>query len=251
MRSGVSLANFTGHNDAGPETNQMYVLLTSSYYDITLIRDPNQRFEYQKPYYKTSAAKDLRPGFYAGVFLEIKLKNRLSLEPGLAYTQKGIDLDFSSTTESASSQYTYRFVRSINTDYISIPIVLKYSLDRKERFYIIGGIYDAFAIKTRIKDASIYTTATYNLNTAYLPSRSQSVTRVTQINTRVFDCGLVGGAGFSLPLSSRFSIGLDARINVGLINVKGDSSTSGYLDFSANTKNINLETGLRAGYTLR
>jgi hypothetical protein len=222
--------------------------LISSYYDINDVRPVGTYFEYPKPYYKTSPTKDLRTGFYAGVFLEIRLKKRLSLEPGLAYVQKGIDLDFSTTTGTASSQTAYRFARSIHTNYVAIPVVVKYYLGHKQRFYVAGGIYDAFAVKSKIKEAS--TSSASIFASGGLPAYSTSYSTLSEIKTRVIDCGLVGGVGFNLPVGTRFSVGIDARVNVGLIDVQGNSSASNYLNFNSSTKNINLETGLRAAYAL-
>jgi hypothetical protein len=247
IRSGVSLANYTGHDASGPDGPVPANPITS-YYDLDGTRTGGSYFELPNPYYKTSITKDLRTGFYAGVFLDIKLNKRFVLEPGVSYVQKGIDMDFNITSTEGLATRSYRHVRSIKTNYISIPIVVRYYLGQKERFYVTAGVYDAFAVKTQIKNATTRNSIAWGRD---LPSSyTSSFMQWSEIKTRVVDCGLVGGAGFNLPLSARLSVGIDARVNVGLVNINGDSSKSSYVSFSTSAKNINLETGLRVGYAL-
>lgn len=248
VRTGVSMANFTGHNNSISNPGAVILNAKSSFYELNYIQ-PGGTYEYPQFYYKTSTTKDLRMGFYGGIFLDIALTKRLSLEPGISYVQKGIDLNYSQASATGNTQNTYSFRRSINTDYISIPVVVKYYVDRHQHFYVAAGIYDAFAVKTKIKDATSTHTTTTTLESGF-PTFATSTYTWTAIDTRVIDCGLVGGLGFNLPVSSRFSLGIDARVNVGMVNVKGNSSDASYLNFSSSTKNINLEAGLRAAYTL-
>jgi len=247
--SGASFSNYLGANDSGPKGFPTSFAANPYYYNSSnpVLSNPSAG-TYQKPYYQTSATRDVRTGFYASVLMEFKITKRFSVEHGLSYVQKGIDINFSTPIETSTSQGYYSFVRSIHTNYISTPLAARYYLDRKGRFYVLAGWYDAFAIKSKVKEASISATA---FTKGDLPtSVSSSTSRQTAIKTNVFDCGFIAGAGFALPINDQLSIGLDARINMGLMRLQGDTSRDSYLDLKYSTTNINLETGLRVVYTL-
>ena len=247
LNTGASFSNFMGANDSGPESYTTS-FPASVYTSSTSAPPPTGTYTYQKPYYKTSATRDVRTGFYAGILMEFKITKRFSVEHGVSYVQKGIDMNFSSPIETSTAHGTYSFVRSISTNYISTPLVARYYLDRKGRFYVLGGWYDAFAVSSKVKEAS--SSGTEVITTGETPQTARWATRETSIKTNVIDGGLIAGAGFSLPVGERFLIGLDARINVGLIRLNGDSSRDNYLGLSQSSKNINLETGLRLAYVL-
>jgi hypothetical protein len=234
-------------NDSGPSTYASSFATGSYSYTSPPVLSNPPTGEYPKPYYKTSATKDVRTGFYAGVHMEFKITKRFSVEYGLSYVQKGINMNFSSPIETSTAHGTYSFVRSIHTNYISTPLVARYYLDRQARFYVLGGWYDAFAVRSKIKEAS---SSSMQVTNGELPATSLWTSRETSIKTNIIDGGLIAGAGFCLPVSDQLSIGLDARINVGLFELNGNSSRNDYIGFSGSSRNINLETGLRVVYTL-
>lgn len=252
FRGGASFANFIAHNNSlasvptstGPR---------SGVFGPGVVIPPASSVYTIPAYYKTDLIKDIRTGFYAGLFLEIVLNDRWSLEPGLGYVQKGIDLEYSTqqTTQSGASRTTtvYSFHRAIHTNYISVPIVAKYTLDKKGRFYLVGGLYTAFKVRSKIANGEELNQSVTVVGD--VPAISVSRYTPSDAYTKTFDAGITGGGGVSFPLSSNLAIGVDLRANVGAVNVRGKSGEQDYLSFSPNALNINAEAGVRLAYTLR
>jgi len=178
------------------------------------------------------------------------------METGLGYFQKGIDLKYSLNTSSVHSDnsittISYQFNRDVRTDYLTIPTVLRYKIDRKERFYVLGGTYNAIALNLGVHNSTSLNNTKKLSPLGQLQQESISELTITNAYAHVFDFGLIGGFGFDWPLKNKWSVGIDVRGAMGLVNVPGKYEEAGFLSFSPKTKNINIETGLKLLYSMK
>jgi hypothetical protein len=197
----------------------------------------------------------MRIGYFSGFYIDLKIANRWTLEMGLGFTQKGIDLrnatNFTAVNVNNTTTKRQTELRcQLKSAYITLPVVFKYSIDKKQRFYLSGGIYTAYALKP--KDFLCYQITydkTYDSN-GNVVSESIKTDSRERIFHHSIDIGLVGGGGVEVPLNNKWSAGIDVRINIGLVNVSGKYDEYGFMFFDRNSKNINIETGLRVSYRL-
>lgn len=246
FRSGVSFSNFYAHHSSGEIPN----LSVQSTPGGPIIVDPNSGNHIPSHYYKTNFIKDGKPGFFAYLHAAFKIKQRLSAEAGLGFTQRGIDISYnlsstSVTTDNNFTKQTYQFKQNLRLDYISVPLTLQYKLDKKERFYVLAGVYNAVALKFLMKESLVSVNQqTFDAHgNALGTSASQSWT--TDAYASRFDAGLISGVGVNFPLTEKMSIGIEFRNTLGLVNVPQKYEAHGFHSFSETAKNINFEAGLK------
>jgi len=251
FRSGASFSNFYDHNASGNTfTSGAFSGLPNSPSPI-LPTVPSSN-----SYYRTNFFKDQRIGFYSGFFVDWELNKKWNLELGLNYSQKGINVKYklNSDTLHADNSHTnvaYQFNRNLRLDYITIPIVIKYKLDRKERFYVLGGVYNAFAIGFKLKNTTSILSQKDISASGGLMQESLGESQSNKAYAHIFDSGLIGGFGVQWPLKNKWSVGLELRGSLGLINVPARYDETGFVSFGPNTKNISFETGLKLQYSLK
>lgn len=135
---------------------------------------------------------EIRVGFTAGAFGNYSLSNVLSLQAEINYDQKG------GKSDEIESRY----------DYISVPVLLKYSLGKSDntpiRFNINAGPYAGYLLKAETE---------YEGNTTDLIDDSESM-----------EFGAVAGFGMEYPIANN-CITLDLRLSLGLTGYVKDNST--------------------------
>jgi hypothetical protein len=253
LRSGVSFSNFYTHHSPGEIPNS--TLQGSSSNDPPIIPHPNSH-SIPSYYYETDFIKDMQIGFFSYLYLDWTLNQRFSIEVGLGYTQKGIDTEYNLHTTSINSdnntvKLSYQFNRNLRLDYISVPLTLQYKLDRKERFYVLAGIYNSIVVNFLIKESLVTANRQTSDSFGNNISSSEDKSWTTDAYASLFDSGLLAGIGVNLPLTKKMAIGLDIRSAVGLTNVPKRYKTYGFQSFSETTKNISFETGLKLQYILK
>jgi len=253
FRSGVSFSNFYAHQfpDEIPRFPFQVDPNKSPGQLEPIANDPPPSY-----YYKTDFIKDMQTGFFSYFFMDWKLEKRLSAEIGLGYSQKGIDLKYNLYSTSinpgnAMAKLSYQFNRNLRLDYIVIPVTVQYKLDRKERFYVLAGIYNSIAINFLIKNSLVVINEQTFDSTGQLTTNS--ITNLIQGDTyaSIFDAGLVGDFGVNFPLAKKVMIGMDIRSSVGMVSIPGKYEEYGFQSFNQSTKNINFETGLKLLYLLK
>jgi hypothetical protein len=253
LRSGVSFSNFYDHHSPGEIPD--FTLQGSSSNDPPVIPDPNSH-SMPSYHYESDFIKDMQIGLFSYLTLDWTLNQRFSIELGLGYTQKGIDIEYNLHTTSINSdnntvKLSYQFNRNLRLNYISVPLTLQYKLDRKERFYVSAGFYNSIVVDFLIKESFVVanrqTTDSFGNNI----SSSEGKSWTTDAYAGLFDSGLLAGMGVNLPLTKKMTIGLDVRMAVGLTNVPKRYKTYGFQSFSETTKNISFETGLKLQYILK
>lgn len=240
IRGGASFANFYQHN--GAETLEgMPVITPGPGPSPTLV--PYQEYE-------TSFFADMRTGLLSGLFIEWKLTDRWNIESGINYAQKGINLSYNyrttyTNTSSQEVELNHHARRDLRLNYLTLPVVFKYKLDAKERFYIAAGVYHAIAIDMKSK-------AAYNKTVMVTEGVGQtSISEPLKLYGGLFDAGLVAGAGVEWPLKNKWVVGADVRGNMGIVQVPRDYNEYGFTGFSESTRNINIETSLRIARWVR
>lgn len=188
--------------------------------------------------------------------MEYEIKQRLSAQIGIGYAQKGIDIGYelfsaSIDSENNTVKKSYQFNRDLRLDYISIPLVFQYTLDRKDRFYAVAGFYNSIAVQFLIKESLTATNTQTFGSSGSLIGSSESKNWTTDAYAGLFDAGLLAGIGINLPLTKKMVAGIDIRSAVGLINVPKKYEEYGFQSFSDTSKNISLETGIKLQYRLQ
>jgi hypothetical protein len=251
FRGGASFANFVNHNYSGHQS--IRVVPTSSVSIVPLPSPSSSTYIFTNPQYETNFIQDVRTGFFSELYLNSALNDTWILETGLGYAQRGIDLNYSSSSRTVDSESitvaNNQFKSNLRINYITLPVLCKYYLDTKQRFYIAGGIYGALAMPFRysaIHRTTSITTSIFSSST----SQFISETYPTKMYVHRLDVGLVGGLGSEFPLKNNWSIGFDIRINSGLTRVPAKYEEYGFSFFSPNTRNLTIETGVKIFYAL-
>lgn len=248
FRAGMSLSNLYSHHSPGEIPDHAFAQVPPG----PIISDP----EAPSYYYETSFSEDMRTGWFTYFSLQYKLKEKLSAEIGLGYTQRGINIayDLRSSSVNASNQtetLSYDFKRDLRVDYISIPLTIHYALDRKQRFYAAAGIYNSIAVKFLVKESDVTTNRQTFDSSGNVIFSSGSASISTDGYASLFDSGLIAGIGAQLPVTENLMIGFDLRSALGLVSIPRKYEQYGFQSFSQRSKNIGFESGLTLQYILK
>ena len=94
--------------------------------------------------------KKINPGFHFGLTVDFPLSDALSFESGLYFSVKGVRI----TDEDGDDKY----VMSINSNYIDVPIMIKFSKEINEGLKVYGtaGPYIGYALSGKEKYKETY-----------------------------------------------------------------------------------------------
>lgn len=136
-------------------------------------------------------------GLMGGFFFQVNLSELVSLRTNIAYERKG-----SVVTDLSGSPLGYSI--HANFEYLTLPILVRATFDKKIQYFVNAGPYFGYLIKqnTVSKGGSTPTTIIDN----------------TSLDKR-FDTGISTGLGLSVPIKSKFAVSFEARNNLGLMNV--------------------------------
>lgn len=172
------------------------------------------------------SAENLNSGidFLVGVSLEYQIKERLSLIANVSYDRKSVnDKSYIEIIENPEDPGFYGKVKIIaNYQYLSIPVLLKYDFGDNDSFYINGGPFLGYLLKSQLSN-----------------DYDNSSTDTTDDNKKM-DFGLTFGIGKTFKLNSNQEITVEIRDNLGLSN----TSKIGVVDNgSIKTNSLNLICG--------
>jgi hypothetical protein len=254
FRAGVNFSNFYGHYLQGEAPNYSPEPVDPN--SPPIIIGPSANYPKPRYYYETDFIDDARVGFFSYLFLDFELKERLSIEGGLGYSQRGINLNYSQHSTSinpdnTTTEQSYQFKRNLRLDYIVVPVTFQYTIGKYQQFYVLGGFYNSFAVNFLIKNSLVtVNNKTYNSSGQEI-AETKSILVDDKTYAKIIDSGLIGGFGVNVPLSKKMMIGLDVRSMIGVIGVAGKYEKHGFQSFSENAKNISFETGLKLHYVLK
>jgi hypothetical protein len=142
----------------------------------------------------------------AGFFGEYGFADRFSAKAALHYER------ISSRIENKSSQLDTGGMQQFNLDFVSLPLLVKWTFGRRIQFFVNAGPNISYMFKE---------------STWYLPESGGKtiVANETQYYQSV-QIAATAGIGASLPFAKRFLLSLEIRDNFGLLNIR-----SGVSDF--------------------
>jgi len=140
--------------------------------------------------------------FAAGVSFQYNLPKILSLTSGFLYERKGGlgQIPFTNAQGALISMGTLE----LRYDYAVIPLMLRATFGKKVNLFVNAGGYAAF------------------LNSAqqrFLATKLPSISQNTTDAFKRYDLGTSAGAGIGVPIAKVFLISLEARYNLGLVNL--------------------------------
>ncbi len=177
------------------------------------------------PLYSENAAF----AFLGGLNFEYQIKEKLSLKLELNYerkSQKGnnnIELtNFEGFTKS------YNFTTKKNYDYLVLPIMLKYNFSKKNSFYINGGPFIGYLLKSNLTN-----------DLEKIDGLNNDSVETTNLNNKT-DFGLSIGLGKTIEINEKNSIFIEIRENLGLTNT---SKNKVWGNGEVKTNSLNLIIG--------
>lgn len=173
-----------------------------------------------------ASAENLNSGidFLFGISLEYQIKERLSLIANVSYDRKSVnDKSYIEIIENPEDPGFYGKVKIIaNYQYLSIPVLLKYDFGDNHSFFINGGPFLGYLLKSQLSN-----------------DYDNSSTDTTDDNKKM-DFGLTFGIGKTFKLNNNQEITVEIRDNLGLSNTSNiDVVDNG----SIKTNSLNLICG--------
>ena len=144
-------------------------------------------------------------GFSAGITFRYNLPKYLSVGTDITFEREG-NLTKSDATDSEGNVIG-EIVATIRLDYLTIPVLAKFSIGNKIKFFFNAGPHFGYLIAA---------SAAWDV-----PSQFSSVPPITDQtdNFKRFDIGLTTGLGLTVPVTSKFLISAEVRNNLGLYNI--------------------------------
>lgn len=177
-----------------------------------------------KPLYSESPAFS----FLGGINLELQIIEKWSLKLDLNYERKSQKGDNTiQVTDINGFRKTYNYTSKKNYDYLIFPIMAKYYFSDKNSFYINGGPFIGFLLKSTLT------------NDLKLDETNNNSLETTNSNNKV-DFGLSIGLGKTVEMNKRNSIFIEIRENLGLTNSSKDKVWG---NGEAKTNSLNLIIG--------
>lgn len=178
-------------------------------------------------------SESLAFAFLGGLNFEYQIKERLSMKAELTYERKSqkskTELQMMIGNYDPSLDVADEFKSKRNHDYLVLPIMVKYSFGNKNSFFVNGGPFIGYLLKSNVEQG-LY------LNGSVQESHT-TVTTNSYIKT---DFGLSFGIGKNIELSEKNSVFIEIRENLGLAKTnKFDAWDTG----NVKTNSLNLIIG--------
>ncbi|WP_418263349.1 porin family protein [Flavobacterium faecale] len=167
--------------------------------------------------------------YLGGINIEYIIKSKLSLKLDLNYERKSQKADNTlEIFDNNGSSKVYNFTSKKNYDYLVFPIMIKYNFTNRNSFFINGGPYIGYLLKSNI---------TYDLgNIDFLNNEPFETTKYNHKT----DFGLSIGLGKIIELNKKNSIFIEVRENLGLTNT---SKNKVWGNGEVKTNSLNLIIG--------
>jgi len=140
-------------------------------------------------------------GISIGISFQYSFSNNFALRSGLAYERKGgrfmVLAEQSGVTEEIKGHSNY--------DYLTLPVLIRASIGKKIKYFANTGFYIGGLVRQTLEynsDGVVFKVPRFD-NT---------------INDKLFDFGLVLGAGVYIPIKEQFFLSAEIRDDLGLTN---------------------------------
>jgi len=148
-------------------------------------------------------------GAYAlGFTAQYDFNEIFSLKSGIYNEVKGFSQSYSYVSNPASQTPFVSYINYNGLDYITIPLLMKAGFGRKLHCFANAGPYLGWLVGAPASQE--YTDS--------LIKRQTSTGNAANLYKAV-DFGVAGGAGIEIQLKNRFILSLEARYNLGLVNI--------------------------------
>ena len=226
--------------------------------------------------YKTGLFKDVLTGLSMGIQLEFFIKKNLSIQSGIYFESKGINLNYSNrkilnttpgdiASESLDEKYKIKFINN----YLTIPILFRKYLSKKQHIFFEGGVYTGYLISSKITylNKKTVSDATRVLSQYTFEINNQKDSKKEY--THLFDFGFSAGAGFIKNISEKLIFKTEILLNFGMakldskynneylvesVSLPGSNNdkviSTNYFGLNSNSKNINFNLTLGLGYKI-
>jgi hypothetical protein len=141
--------------------------------------------------------------FLAGISFEYQLKERLSLIANINYDRKSASQElYTEIIQNPDDPGFYGDIKiKFKNQFISLPILLRYKFGAENSFYVIGGPFMSYILKSELTN-DYDTTSSDETN-----------------NYKKIDFGLVIGFGKIFKLKNSNEISVEIRENIGFANI--------------------------------
>jgi hypothetical protein len=167
--------------------------------------------------------------YLGGINVEYLIKEKLSLKLDLNYERKSQKADNTlEIFDYNGSSKVYNFTSKKNYDYLVLPIMIKYSFTNRNSFFINGGPYIGYLLKSNITN-----------DLGNIDGVINEPFETTKYNNRT-DFGLSIGIGKNFELKENNSIFIEIRENLGLTNTSKNTVLG---NGTVKTNSLNLIIG--------
>ncbi|HAF27749.1 MAG TPA: hypothetical protein DCG75_01755 [Bacteroidales bacterium] len=228
--------------------------------------------------YNTSLISDILLGISTGINLEYLISNNLSVNSGLNFEMKGINLKYSeervgslATSEppiySVYGEITENLNIKIKNNYLIVPISIRKYLLEKKNLFIESGIYTGYLISSKIdiQGEKIVDVDYSDNNFEYRWWIDNEKDKEKEF-TKEFDFGILVAAGYNKYLSDKLLFNTKIGINVGMVKLDSKYNneyelspisfsssllrSTNYYGLNSNSKNINFVFTVGLGYLI-
>ena len=146
--------------------------------------------------------KILAGGFSGGLSYQYNFTKRVSFRTNLSYELKGFSVKLQTTDD--EGRMLGESVTRYNLNYLSIPLLGRFTLGKRNSFFINVGPYVGYLLYAKsVYDAiGDFPKTKYDITEAY----------------KRFDVGLSSGIGINLPIKDKLIFSAEIRNNLGLVN---------------------------------
>lgn len=167
--------------------------------------------------------------FLGGLNFEYQIKEKISLKIEVNFERKSQKADnYLEITNIDGVTKGYDFTTKKEYDYLVLPLLIKYSFTNNNSFYLNGGPFVGFLLKSRL---------TSDLNNA--EGLSNEPVETTAFNKKT-DFGLTIGLGKTFEINENNAVFIEIRENLGLTNT---SKNKVWGDGEAKTNSLSLILG--------
>jgi hypothetical protein len=139
-------------------------------------------------------------GFSGSITFQYNWGKRIALRTNIAYERKGGEGEFDFTDNYGAS--IGKGVVNLNFDYLTIPVLVRYTFGKRVKYFINGGSYFSYLIKQTL---------------VFKGANSDGESNNTSSYNRL-DVGISLGIGLQYPINEKLILSSEIRGNMGLAN---------------------------------
>ncbi len=140
-------------------------------------------------------------GYSGGISFQYNWGKRIALRTNIAYERKGGEGEFEFTDNYGAS--IGKGVVNLNFDYLTIPVLVRFTFGKRTKYFINGGSYFGYLINQTLVFKGANSNGESN-NTASYNS---------------LDAGISLGTGIQYPINEKLFLSSEIRGNIGLYNI--------------------------------